>query len=404
MLYMKIAIISDWHLGYDFEGELKNDSFDNLFCAFKQIEEQNVDLILAPGDLFDISIPSQDIMFKAINLLNEINISNNLNINNNLGKKLKIPMLAIVGNHEYRGKDYVSTVELLESIGFLRNLKADSFIFENEKVAVFGMTGIPEKYALQYLKERFNPIPKDGYFNILMLHQSIKEYLPFEDEMVASISLGDLPSGFNIIINGHLHWSSVVDLPQGPRFLLPGSTVTTQVKKKETEKPKGYFILDTDKSKEEQLEFFEISGIRRTHYLDIKFQKQNINAIREKIISEIETLEKNSEKKAIVRIRLKGELEDGEFLKNLNLNDIKKKYSEWFYISLKNEIEEKKLKESIEQLKKLQTENKNSKDLAKEIFFEQIEQTKISKDFDYKRIYELLDNGDVVKAKEILNN
>ncbi len=202
MLYMKIAIISDWHLGYDFEGELKDDSFDNLFCALKQIEEQNVDLILAPGDLFDISIPSQDIMFKAINLLNEINISNNLNINNNLGKKLKIPMLAIVGNHEYRGKDYVSTVELLESIGFLRNLKADSFVFENEKVAVFGMTGIPEKYALQYLKERFNPIPKDGYFNILMLHQSIKEYLPFEDEMVASISLGDLPSGFDLIING----------------------------------------------------------------------------------------------------------------------------------------------------------------------------------------------------------
>ena len=404
MLYMRIAIISDWHLGYDSEGQLKEDSFDNLFCAFKQIEEQNVDLILAPGDLFDVSVPSQDIMFKAINLLNEVNISNNLNIKNNSGKTLKLPMLAIVGNHEYRGKDYVSTVELLESIGFLRNLRADSFVFESEKIAVFGMTGIPEKYALSYLKEKFNPIPKNGYFNILMLHQSIKEYLPFEDEMVASISLGDLPSGFDIIINGHLHWSSVVDLPQGQRFLLPGSTVTTQVKKKETEKPKGYFILDTFKPKEEQLEFFEIKGIRQTHYLDIKFQKNTLKEIQEKIISELNTLEKNTEKKAIVRIRLKGELEDGEFLKNLNLNEIKKKYADYFYISLKNEIEEKKLKESIEQLKKLQTENKNTKDLAKDIFFEQIEQTKISKNFDYKRIYELLDNGDVAKAKEALEN
>lgn len=401
---MRIAIISDWHLGYDSEGELKEDSFTNLFCAFKQIEKQEVDLILAPGDLFDVSIPSQEIVFKAINLLNEIDIFNTLEIKNAFGKTLKLPMLAIVGNHEYRGKDYVSTVELLESIGFLKNLKADSYIFENEKIAVFGMSGIPEKYALSYLKEKFNPIPKLGYFNVLMIHQSIKEYLPFEDEMVASISLGDLPSGFDLIINGHLHWSSIVDLPQGQRFILPGSTVTTQVKKKETEKPKGYFILDTIKPKEEQLEFFEIKDIRQTHYLDLKFQKNSLDEIKNKIISEIDALEKNPEKKAIVRIRLKGNLEDGQFLKDLNLNDIKKKYSDFFYISIKNEIEEKKLRESLEQLKKLQTENKNTKDLAKDIFFEQIEQTKISKDFDYKRIYELLEEHQVNKAKEVLSN
>ena len=400
---MRIAIISDWHLGYDNDGELKEDSFNNLFCAFKQIEEQNADLILAPGDLFDNVTPSQDIFFKAINLLNDINIQNNLEIKNTNAKLLNIPMLAIIGNHEYRGKDYISTVELLDAIGFLKHLKADSYIFEKEKIAVFGMTGIPEKYALSYLKEKFNPIPKPGYFNILMIHQSIKEYLPFEDEMVASISLGDLPSGFDLIINGHLHWSSIVDLPQGQRFILPGSTVTTQIKKKETEKPKGYFILDTTKSKEEQLEFFEIKDIRQTYYLDIKFQKSTLEEIKNKIVSEIDALEKNSEKKAIVRIRLKGNLEDGQFLKDLNLNEIKKIYSDFFYMSIKNEIEEKKLRESLEQLKKLQTENKNTKDLAKDIFFEQIEQTKISKDFEYRRIYELLENGDVDKAKSALN-
>lgn len=399
---MRVAIISDWHLGFDFDGELKEDSFDNLFCALKQIEEQAIDLVLAPGDLFDVSVPEQDMLFKAINLLNDINIKNNLEIKNSLGKIIKLPMLAIIGNHEYRGKDYVSAVELLESIGFLRNLKAESFVFEKEKVAVFGMSGIPEKFALQYLKEKFNPIPKKEHFNILMIHQSIKEYLPFEDEMVASISLSDLPTGFDIIINGHLHWSSVVNLPQGPIFLLSGSTVTTQMKKKETERQKGYFVLDTSKSKDDLLNFFEIKGIRKTHYLDLKFQKKTLNEIHEKIISEIENLEKTPEKKAIVRLRLKGNLEDGEFLKNLNLNEIKKKYSDYFYVSIKNEIEEKKLKESIEQLKKLQADNKNTKELAKEIFFEQIEQTKISKDFDYKRIYELLNNGDVEKAKVVL--
>lgn len=400
---MRIAIISDWHLGLNYNTELKEDSFNNLFSALKQIERQDIDLILAPGDLFDFANADKDnsyqeVLFETISLLKEINIENKLE---NLDTKL--PIIAIIGNHEYRSKDYITSVELLENIGFLKILKKDNILFEKEKIAVFGMTAIPEKYALEYLKEKFKPKAFPDYFNILMLHQSIKEYLPFEeDEMVASISLSDLPSGFDIIINGHLHWSSVVDLPQGPRFVLPGSTITTQVRKKETEKPKGYFVLDTSKPKEEQLVFFEIKDLRKTYYLDLKFKKNNKEEIATTIIEELEKLEKNKDKKAIVRVRLKGELEDGEFLKNLNLNDIKKKYQDYFYLNFKNEIEEKKLKESIEQLKKLQTENKNIKDLAKEIFFEQIEQTKITKDFDYKRVYSLLENNDVSKAKELL--
>lgn len=392
---MRLAIISDWHLGVDFDSELGKDSFTNLFLAFKQLEEQNIDLLLVPGDLFDVSKPEPEVLFEAINLLKEINLKNKYSEIN-----ARLPILAIIGNHEYRSKDYITTVELLESLGFLKLLKADCLKFEKEKIAIFGMTALPEKMALSYLKERFNPQPIEGYYNILMMHQSIVEYLPFEDEMVATISLSDLPTGFDLIINGHLHWSSIIDLPQGPKFLLPGSTVTTQIKKKETEKPKGYFILDTDKK---EINFCEIKDIRKIHYIDLKFTKKNVSDIVSLIKTELEKLEKNPEKKALVRIRLKGELEDGESLKNLNIESLKKEYSEFFYISLKNEISEKRLKESIEQLKKLQSENKNVQELAKNIFSEQIEQTKISKDFDYRRLYELLENGDIEKAKEAIN-
>ncbi|MFA5745909.1 MAG: metallophosphoesterase [archaeon] len=391
---MKIAIISDWHLGVSYDTELGKDSFNNLYTAFKQLEEQNINLVLVPGDLFDISIPSPEVLFETINLLSDINIPNKLE-----ELKTKIPMIAIIGNHEYRGKDYITTVELLESMGFLKLLKADKFSFINEKINIFGMTGVPEKYAKDYLLEKFSPQPVKGEYNLLMIHQSILEYLPFEDEMIATISLSDLPSGFDVIVNGHLHWSSVIDLPSGVKFLLPGSTVTTQIKKKETEKPKGYFIIDTETK---ETNFFEIKNIRQTHYIDIKFSKKTVFEILQQIKTELEKLTKTPEKKAIVRIRIKGELESGESLKNLNLNEIKKEYSDYFYISIKNDIEEKRLKESIDQLKKLQTENKNIQELAKEIFSEQIEQTKISKDFDYKRIYDLLNNGDVEKAKDIL--
>ena len=105
------------------------------------------------------------------------------------------------------------------------------------------MTGVPEKYAKDYLLEKFNPKAISGYYNILMIHQSIVEYLPFEDEMIATISLSDLPSDFDLIVNGHLHWSSIVDLPQGSKFLLPGSTVTTQIKKKKLKSQKVILFL-----------------------------------------------------------------------------------------------------------------------------------------------------------------
>ena len=392
---MRIGIISDWHLGVNFDNELGKDSFTNLLTAFKQLEKQEIDLLLVPGDLFDVSVPSHEVLFDAISILKDLNLKNNFTeLSSNL------PIIAIIGNHEYRSKDYITTVEILESLGFLKLLKADCLKFEKEKVAIFGMTGVPEKYAKDYLLEKFNPKAISGYYNILMMHQSIVEYLPFEDEMIATISLSDLPSDFDLIVNGHLHWSSIVDLPQGSKFLLPGSTVTTQIKKKETEKPKGYFVLDTNTK---EFEFFEIEGVRKTYYLDIKFTKKTTaTEIISKAKEELEKLEKTPEKKALVRIRLKGELEDGELLKNLDINSLKKEYSDYFYISLKNDISEKKLKESIEQLKKLQIENKNVQELAKEIFSEQIEQTKISKDFDYKRLYELLENGDIEKAKSLI--
>ena len=263
---MRIGIISDWHLGVNFDNELGKDCFTNLLTAFKQLEKQEIDLLLVPGDLFDVSVPSHEVLFEAISILKDLNLKNNFTeLSSNL------PIIAIIGNHEYRSKDYITTVEILESLGFLKLLKADCLKFEKEKVAIFGMTGVPEKYAKDYLLEKFNPKAISGYYNILMIHQSIVEYLPFEDEMIATISLSDLPSDFDLIVNGHLHWSSIVDLPQGPKFLLPGSTVTTQIKKKETEKPKGYFVLDTNTK---EFEFLRLKVYEKLIILILSLQKQ----------------------------------------------------------------------------------------------------------------------------------
>ncbi len=395
---MKIAIFSDWHLGLNFGTDLEMDSFVQLSQAFLQIKEKNIDFIITCGDLFDKTKPSHEVYFEAIHLLNQVNIENKLKIKSRLDRILKIPMIGIIGNHEYLGKDYKSTVELLEVMDFLRVVHADYITIEkeNERVSVFGLSGVPDRFSKDIL-EKWNPKPIQDSYNILLIHQSIKEYLPFESEEM--LSLSNLPKGFDIIANGHLHWSVSEKINEKTTFLMPGSTVSTQNKKIESEKEKGFFILDT---KTNSLEFEAIKNVRKVYYLDLDLKKSDPFAVKEKIILEIEKIKEKHEKKPFLRIRIKGELLKGYFLKDVNLKEIQEKYKDLFYISFANKLEEQKLKESVERLKNIEQNKGNVFEISKDIFFEQIKQTNISKDFDYQRFFEVLYNGNLEKAKQII--
>jgi DNA repair exonuclease SbcCD nuclease subunit len=391
---MKIAIFSDWHLGLNWGTELEMDSFIHLQQALDQIEQENIDLILCAGDLFDKTIPSHEVYFEAIKILNNTNIENKIKLKNSQNLILKIPMISIIGNHEFRGKDYKSTVELLEVMGFLKVLHAQDITIDN--ITIFGLGGVPDKYALDIIK-KWNPIPIKNNYNILMIHQSFSEYLPIDSQEV--LSLSNLPSGFDLIINGHLHWNTIVDLDQGGKFLMPGSTVSTQNKKLEANKPKGYYILNTNKN---QFTFKEIKNTRPIFYIDLSFKQVTIPEVKEKIINKINEIKnKQFSKKPLVRIKIKGELKEGYFAKDINILEIEKQFPN-LYLSFSNKLEEKSLKESVEKLKELQQSKESLKDISKEIFFEQIKQTQITKDFDYQRLFDILYKGDYEKAKELL--
>jgi DNA repair exonuclease SbcCD nuclease subunit len=396
---MKIAIFSDWHLGLNFGSELEMDSFVQLSQAFTQIKEENIDFIITCGDLFDKTLPSPEVYYEAIHLLNEVDIKNKINLESRQNKKLKIPMIGIIGNHEYRGKDYKSTVELLEVMNFLRVIHADSITIEkeNEKITIFGLSGMPDRYFKDIL-EKWNPKPIKDNYNILLIHQSILEYLPFEGDEIASLS--NLPKGFDIIANGHLHWSVVEQINDKTKFIMPGSTVSTQNKKIESDKDKGYFILDT---KTNELKFKAINNTRKVYYLDLNLKKCDVHIIKESIIKEIEKLKENKHtKKPFVRIRIKGELKEGYFIKDINFKEIEETYKKIFYISFANKIQEQSLKESVEKLKSIEQNKDNLFEISKSIFFEQIKQTQVSTDFDYQRLFDLLYNDDIEKAKEFI--
>jgi DNA repair exonuclease SbcCD nuclease subunit len=405
---MKIAIISDWHLGYKWGSDLQTDSYSQLEQAFEQISNKDVDLVLCSGDLFDKKDPSPDEIYECIKILKNVKLENKIDLENNK-EKLKIPMISIIGNHEYRGQDYKSVVHLLEIFGFLKFIHLSSINIEDPKgkdIEVFGMSGIPDKYALDVLK-KWNPIANINKYSILLLHQTIKEYIPVDNEMIASISISNLPKNFELIINGHIHYSSIEQINNSQTLLLPGSTIFTQNKKIESKKPKGIYYLNTITN---NLEFEEIKNARSVFYIDLKINEEDTEEIENKIhtnikqiIGKIKEKEKEISKKPIVRLRLKGKLKKGSFSKNLKLNNIIKNYEDSIYLNIVNNIEETKLKESIQKLKELQMQNKDLESLSKELFNKQIKKTNISDDFDYNRIFDILDKKDYLKKiKEII--
>jgi len=280
---MHIAIISDTHFGYKENTELSNDCYLNFDQAL-EYGMKNCDLILMPGDLFDLEDPSQLTLHNTFQILSKHINKQKLLPETKIKKHLLKPIIAIAGTHEYKGKGYTSPIDVLEKSEYIYQLKHNSIVFskDNEVINICGMAGVPEKVAKDVIfKIGFQP--KSEAINILMTHQSYDELLAFDDEMVSNLSLEDLPKGFDLYINGHIHKKHLINSNIGT-FLIPGSTIITQIKKNEILEPRGFYIYDT---LTKNLEFKEIPLQRKYYYFELNennITKQDIIAkVNEKI-------------------------------------------------------------------------------------------------------------------------
>jgi len=279
---VKIAIIADTHVGYP---RFYEDSFAQAEAAFMDADSK-ADVILFLGDLYDTRVPSLQVLGRTISLF----------------RSLKKPIYAIHGNHERRAKGALNPVALLERAGLIRHLNFSSDVFENggEKVFIAGMGNVPDdlaKAGIRKLKESVK-IP-EGAFSILMLHQSVKEFV-FGEELLELADLEGL--GYSLILNGHIHIRK--DALEG-RFLIPGSTVITQLTREETN-PRGYYLYDT---KEKRHEFVEIP-CRKFIMEELEFRDARIEEVKEKASAALSRIRENAPG-AIIRLRLKGTLEKG---------------------------------------------------------------------------------------------
>ncbi|MBN2122633.1 metallophosphoesterase family protein [Candidatus Micrarchaeota archaeon] len=352
---MKIAVIGDTHLGYS---RFYEDSFTQAKAAFEDAQEK-ADLILFLGDLYDSRVPTLQVLGEAITIFS----------------KIKKNVYAIHGNHERRSKGNLNAVELLEKAGLLTHLhmRGEPFTHEGEEVFIAGMGNVPDDLASKALGRLKGEItPPENAFSILMLHQSFKEYVYGEN--LASIH--DLEQlGYTLYLNGHIH--ATKEGMEG-RFLIPGSTVLTQLTKEET-KPKGYILYDT---KEKTHRFVEIPS--RKFILEEKtFEGATPQEVSERI-NEAEDALRKENPEAIIRFTLKGTLKEGFRPTDLNLPRTPNTH-------IDNRLNRVQLKGEMEKIRELRKNNVPVQELSEQKLRERLK-GKITL-FDPQELFERLLEG-----------
>ncbi|MBD3389616.1 hypothetical protein GF415_01530 [Candidatus Micrarchaeota archaeon] len=354
-LFLKIAAIGDTHLGYS---RFYDDSFIQAKAAFRDAD-QKADLILFLGDLYDSRVPSIQVLGEAISLFRE----------------LKTPVFAIHGNHERRSRGLLNPVGLMESAGLLKHLHMNHEVFEKdgERVFIAGMGNVPDDLAgraMEKLREKIAP-PEDT-FSILMLHQSFREFVYGENLP----SINDLePLKYSLYLNGHIHTQK--EGREG-NFLIPGSTVLTQLTQEET-KPKGYLLYDT---KEKTHEFVEIPS-REFILEELEFEKATPSEISEKTKEMAEAVFRASPE-AILRIKLKGTMAQGFRSTDLSIPRAHNLY-------IDNRMDEKRIKREIMKLRELRESRVSLKEVSEKRLRERLE-GKVSF-FDPQKLFEHLLEG-----------
>ncbi|MGC8651881.1 MAG: metallophosphoesterase family protein [Candidatus Micrarchaeia archaeon] len=328
---MKIAIVSDMHLGYE------RFAADTYAQAKEALEKAAAvaDMIIMPGDIFDKRFPRPDVLAQGFNMFRDLSRKEwKARVTGFDSKSSKaftdVPVIAIPGTHERTSIGKENPLNLLSIAGLLVDTSEATTTVEKdgERVSVFGMGGVSEELVRQKLAE-LAPEPVSGAFNIFMFHQSIYELLPFSEDF---IHFEELPKGFDLYVDGHIH-NKLIAKVHGKKFIIPGSTVLTQLKDDEQDQ-KGFFLFNTASYSEQ---FIPINS-RPFKSLHIRFSGATPSEIESgcdaAIKGAVEELRDSSGRIPIVRLVVEGTAAKGLGASDLLLNALAKRYSEKAILSI----------------------------------------------------------------------
>ena len=292
---MKILHFSDTHLGYSELDKIGSSGINlreqDFYDSFTQVIDEALrikpDVISHSGDFFHRPSPANRPMIFALEQL--IRIS-----------EAGIPFVVIAGNHETPKTVYTSPI-----LKAFRTIKGVYPIFsqyyETVELGDLVVHGLPHINDDKVLREEMDKInPDENKFNIMMLHTSIgKEYLMEEyGEQLYPKERLELLNKFDYVALGHWHnFQKISKLKNG---WYSGST--ERMSDTEAGKEKGYCILNLEKGKICEPDFFPIKA-REWYRLDIK--KCNEKELEELELELKEFVEKTDIKEALLSIYFK---------------------------------------------------------------------------------------------------
>lgn len=360
---MRIAILSDFHLGYE---RFREDAFFQAEEALSKAADM-ADALIIPGDIFDNRAPKPDVIAEAINLFRNLSKREwKFRVAEFIGEGkvfTDLPIVAIPGTHERRAQAAADPVDILGLAGLVVDVSNATAVIQGdgERVAVRGIGGIADDRFREVL-EKENPVPTEGAFNIFMFHESIYEMLPFNEKFT---KLSELPKGFDLYVCGHIH-NKVEETAHGKRLLIPGSTVLTQLKAGEQD-GKGFFVFDT---KTKTHEFVRINSRR------FVLEKVDLASIGERdtvgyIQDRIEEVIKSVGGKPIIRVVLEGR-QGKQAGTEMEINDIPRRYSDRAVVEISRSLVPSEGTDAISLQDPSGFENMSVKDYGIGVFLEKI--------------------------------
>ena len=400
---MKIAVISDTHLGAKWGTERGKDSLDQAREAIEHSLELGAELILIPGDIFDSKTPIPDVWAQAGRILSiphsrgqsalELSQTVEKNSGDIPSASLRgVPVVALHGNHERRTRGFVNPVQALEATGLLIHLHHSTIIFDTPtgKLAIHGMSNVPEQQARNALA-LWSPRPVEGALNIFMLHQSVGKYVHSEKE-IPTIDLADLPPGFDLYLCGHVHFHTEVKV-HGKPLLLPGSTERTQLLQVEAKVPKGFYMLDLGDGL--SYEFIELKCVRDFFYEEMNFSNIKIPELTSRVRAKIQEFlggpKFNLEKLPLVRIRLLGTLAKEASRSDFDERAIVQEFADRALVVIsKGDLTSPGMEEKVQLLRDLKGQRLPLDEMAMTLLEANLLEAGYSRMFDVRTLYDFL--------------
>ena len=380
---MKLAIVSDLHIGYE-------RFYEDAYIQAKEaldMASAAADAVLLPGDIFDRRNPKPEVMAQAVNLFRDLKEKKwNARVSefrSTRGAKAytDVPIIAIPGTHERTMEGRENPISVLALAGLLIDTSEATSIIEKdgEMVSVYGMGGLSE----ETIREKIPDVPKpEGLFSVFMFHQSVYELLPFNDHF---IHLEDLPAGFDLYIDGHIH-NKIIGKVHEKELLIPGSTVLTQLKESEQE-PKGFFVYDTETGK---YEFRKINS-RPFVFLDLEFEDATPELFSSRAEMEIERVIKSNSTKPIIKLRIKGNIMKGFKSIDMPVRALRSKFLDSAFLEIDmSKLADIETQESIEELREGKFGNMSVKEMGMSLFSSKLKESGMESKINYVELFNIL--------------